>query len=131
MEAISLSQVWGFIAALRWTPPRRPSQPLPETRTSYQVGRPWILEGKMLRDATGTPMRRMERANISLADAEPEPLTLANFTTKSLTDFIDGMRTPSWVLRAGISACPRRRWGSARRTIRNAGRGLRPWPSPA
>src|SRR5262245_11705439 len=47
-----------------------------------------MFEGKMLRVATGTPMRRMERANISLADAEPEPFTLANFTTKSLTALI-------------------------------------------
>src|SRR6202012_201308 len=126
MEATSLSQVWGFIATIRSTPPRRPSQPWPETRTSYQVGRPWMLEGKILREVTGTPMRRMERANISLADAEPEPLTLANFTTKSLTDFIAGMRTPSWARSAGISAYPRRRWGSARRTARNAGTGLHP-----
>src|ERR1700756_2219855 len=123
---MSLSQVWGFIATIRSTPPRRPSQPLPETRTSYQVGRPWMLEGKMLREVTGTPIRRMERANISFADAEPEPLTLGNFPTKSLTDFIAGMRTPSWALPAGISACPRRRWGSARRRARNAGRDLHP-----
>src|SRR5215831_5613318 len=88
MEAISLSQVWGFIATIRSTPPRRPSQPLPDTRTSNQVGRPWMLDGKMLRVATGTPMRRMERANISLAEAEPEPFTLANLTTKSLTALI-------------------------------------------
>src|ERR1700704_4344572 len=81
---MSLSQVCGFIATIKSTPPRRPSQPGPETRTSYQVGRPWMLEGKMLRVATGTPMRRIERANISLAEAEPEPLTLANLTTKSL-----------------------------------------------
>src|ERR1700744_1848280 len=96
MEETSLSQVCGFIATIRSTPPRRPSQPWPETRTSYQVGRPWMLEGKMLRDATGTPIRRMERANISLAEAEPEPLTLANLMTKSLTAFIADMRTPSW-----------------------------------
>src|SRR6185312_11902442 len=98
---MSLSQVCGFIATIRSTPPRRPSQPLPDTRTSYQVGRPWILEGKMLREETGTPMRRMARANISLAEAEPEPFTLANLTTKSLVALIgaifrgDGMHTPS------------------------------------
>ena len=34
---------------------------------------------------TGTPIRRIERANSSLALAEPEPLTLANRTTKSFT----------------------------------------------
>src|SRR5688500_17790353 len=70
---------------MRSMPPRRPSHPAPLTRTSYQVGRPWMLLGKMLRGLTGTPMRRMDLANSSLADAEPEPLTLANLTTKSLT----------------------------------------------
>src|SRR5687767_489742 len=44
-----------------------------------------MFEGKMLRGETGTPMRRIERAKSSFADAEPEPLTLANLTTKSLT----------------------------------------------
>ena len=39
----------------------------------------------MLRGETGTPMRITERANSSLALAEPEPLTLANRTTKSFT----------------------------------------------
>src|SRR3546814_958396 len=84
MSATSAAQVCGFIATFRSTPPRRPSQPRSDTRTSYQVGRPWMLDGKMLRGLTGTPMRRMALANSSLADAEPEPLTLANLTTKSL-----------------------------------------------
>src|SRR5579871_1344602 len=84
MDSTSLSQVWGLNAAIRSTPPRRPSQPWPETRTSYQVGRPWMFDGKMLREQSGTPMRSTERANSSLALAEPEPLTLANLTTKSL-----------------------------------------------
>ena len=44
-----------------------------------------MLDGKMLRGATGTPMRRIDLANSALALAEPEPLTLANLTTKSLT----------------------------------------------
>ena len=39
----------------------------------------------MLRGATGTPMRSIDLANSSLALAEPEPLTLANLTTKSFT----------------------------------------------
>ena len=39
----------------------------------------------MLRGLTGTPMRRMDRANISFALAEPEPLTLAKRMTKSFT----------------------------------------------
>src|SRR3982751_1932471 len=69
---------------MRSTPPRRPRQPSPTTRTSYQVGRPWMLDGKMLRAATGTPIRITERANRPLALAEPDPFTLANLTTKSL-----------------------------------------------
>src|SRR6478735_4524323 len=76
------------MATIRSVPPRAPSQPSPLTRTSYQVGRPWMLDGKMLRVATGTPMRRIARANNSLADAEPEPFTLANLTTKSFVALI-------------------------------------------
>ena len=42
----------------------------------------------MLREATGTPMRRMERGEQPVGGlAEPEPLTLANLTTKSLRAF--------------------------------------------
>src|SRR5690349_7838933 len=70
---------------MRSTPPRRPSQPLALTRTSYQVGRPWMFDGKMLRGLTGMPMRRKLFAKSSFAEAEPEPLTLANLTTKSLS----------------------------------------------
>src|SRR6185436_4522604 len=44
-----------------------------------------MFDGKILRGETGTPMRRIARAKSSFADAEPEPLTLANLTTKSLT----------------------------------------------
>ena len=80
-----MSQVCGFIATMRSVPPRAPRCPASETRTSYQVGRPWMLDGKILRGAHGMPMRRIERANISFALAEPEPLTLANRTTKSFT----------------------------------------------
>ena len=47
-----------------------------------------MLEGKILRGATGTPMRMTARANISFALAEPEPLTLAKRTTKSFTRLI-------------------------------------------
>ena len=44
-----------------------------------------MFDGNTLRGATVTPMRMIARANISLADAEPEPLTLAKRMTKSLT----------------------------------------------
>ncbi len=39
----------------------------------------------MLRGVATTPRRRMDFANSVLALAEPEPLTLANRTTKSFT----------------------------------------------
>src|SRR5215213_7462654 len=83
MPATSCAQVCGFIATIRSTPPRRPRWPFSVTRTSYQVGRPWMLDGKMLRGLTGMPIRRKLFANSSFADAEPEPLTLANLMTKS------------------------------------------------
>src|SRR5450631_3165643 len=82
---MSLSHVCGFMATMKSTPPRRPSQPRSETRTSYQVGRPWMLEGKMLRGLTGTPMRRIALEKSAFAEADPEPFTLANLTTKSFT----------------------------------------------
>ena len=43
-----------------------------------------MFDGKMLRGLTGTPMRMIAFAKSVFADAEPEPLTLANLTTKSL-----------------------------------------------
>ncbi len=43
-----------------------------------------MFDGKMLRGLTGTPIRRIALANSVFAEAEPEPLTLANLTTKSL-----------------------------------------------
>src|SRR3954463_13793740 len=82
---MSRSQGCGVMATIRSTPPRRPRWPASVTRTSNQVGRPWMFEGKMLRAATGTPQRRIDLANMPFALAEPEPFTLANLTTKSLT----------------------------------------------
>src|SRR5258705_8019950 len=73
------------MATIRSTPPRRPRCPFSVTLTSYQVGRPWMFDGKLLRGLTGIPIRRNDFANSSLADAEPEPFTLANLTTKSLS----------------------------------------------
>ena len=55
---------------------------------------PWMLLGKILRGLTGTPMRITALANSSLADAEPEPLTLANLMTKSLMASMRFMRPP-------------------------------------
>ena len=49
----------------------------------------------LLRGETGTPMRRIARAKSSFAEAEPEPFTLANLTTKSLVAAICGAGS-SW-----------------------------------
>src|SRR5687768_3584285 len=64
-----------------------------------------MLDGKMLRGATGTPMRRIERANNSFAEAEPEPLTLANLTTKSLVDSIRFIRLPLGAAAQAVLCC--------------------------
>src|SRR5882757_8401217 len=85
---MSWSQVSGFIATIMSTPPRRPRWPMSLIRTSNQVGRPWMFDGKMLRELAGMPIRKMDLANSALALAEPDPLTLANLTTKSLTLWI-------------------------------------------
>jgi hypothetical protein len=58
-----------------------------------------MFDGKMLRGETGTPIRMIDLANSSFADAEPEPLTLANLTTKSLTAWIGFMVAPSYAAR--------------------------------
>src|SRR5260370_19535703 len=47
-----------------------------------------MFEGKMLRELAGIPIRRIDLANSELALAEPDPFTLANLTTKSLTLWI-------------------------------------------
>ena len=43
-----------------------------------------MFEGKMLRVATGMPIRNIDFANILFALAEPEPFTFAKRMTKSL-----------------------------------------------
>src|SRR4051812_26697721 len=144
-SATSFSQVCGFIATIRSTPPRRPSQPRSDTRTSYHVGRPWMLLGKMLRGLTGTPIRRMDFAKSVLAEAEPEPLTFANLTTESLTacGCIAGLRGEhamgrvySGEGRSGPEVAPVRAWtipgASWHRPLRSGGRRDAPTaPRPA
>src|SRR5688572_25015008 len=106
-----------------------------------------MLDGKILRGETGTPMRRMARANNSFADADPEPFTLANLMTKSLTAWMrvrvadvaarsGAFMQPPFVLadsrappassRAETFAYPMRRSGSVPHTGRNAGKRPRP-----
>jgi len=44
-----------------------------------------MLDGKILRELAGIPIRSIDLAKRELALAEPDPFTFANFTTKSLT----------------------------------------------
>ena len=61
--------------------------PASETRTSYQVGRPWMFEGKMLRDATGTPMRRIERANNLVGARRARAVDIGEFDDEIVDGF--------------------------------------------
>src|SRR5215470_12241025 len=102
-------------------PSRRARYPASDTRTSYQVGRPWMLEGKMFFGLTGMPMRNSVLAKMPLADAEPEPLTVANFTTKSLIPLIWAVylaRTAQ--LGSSKAQTQRRCWILSRRVIAGA-----------
>jgi len=47
-----------------------------------------MFDGKILRELAGILIRRIDLANRELALAEPDPFTLANLTTKSLTLWI-------------------------------------------
>src|SRR5690606_1176921 len=80
-----------------------------------------MLDGKMLRGLTGTPMRRIDLAKSSFADAEPEPFTLANLITKSLT-----ARIGSWSGFIRVSSGrPDQRAGRGLRTRRTVAGGAR------
>src|SRR3954466_9406871 len=74
-----------------------------------------MFEGKMLREAIGTPMRMKERAKSRFAEADPDPFTLANLTTKS---FVRSRRAG---IRRYLSPLPSGRGGGA-----GAGGGARP-----
>ena len=60
-----------------------------------------MFDGKILRGLTGIPMRKIALANMLFALAEPEPFTLANLTTKSLTTgaIIAGVVCVEFILR--------------------------------
>src|SRR3984957_9178921 len=76
------------------------------TRISYQVGRPWMFDGKRFFPETGTPIRKIARINRLLALDDPVPLTFASLIAKSLTfaresgDANSGVMTapgPAWM----------------------------------
>ena len=71
---------------------------------------------------TGIPILKMDLANMSLADAEPVPLTLAKRMTKSFTPLVFPIPTVLWSRYTKISACPRQLLDSVLHKGRNADR---------
>ena len=53
------------------------------TRTSDQVGSPWMLEGKMFLPETGMPIRKIACMSRPFALADPVPLTVPILNAKS------------------------------------------------
>jgi hypothetical protein len=53
----------------------------------YQVGKPWMLDGNRFLPETGIPILNNARNNVTLAVCEPDPLTVAMVTEKSLITF--------------------------------------------
>ena len=49
----------------------------------YQVGIPWMFEGKIFRAETGMPILKIARKMVLLAVALPDPLTVAKVIEKS------------------------------------------------
>src|SRR6476646_8537497 len=68
-----------------------------------------MLEGKMFLGLTGMPMRNSVLAKMVLAEADPEPLTVANFTTKSLIPLIADLAS----LQMGSDSAPARWSGNS------------------
>jgi hypothetical protein len=59
----------------------------------YQVGNPWMLDGKRFFPETGMPILNNALNNVTLAVCDPDPLTVAIVIEKSLITFPD-MVTP-------------------------------------
>ena len=93
-------------------------------RTSYQVGSPCMLEGKIFLGVAGTPILKTDLANIRLALAEPVPFTLAKRTVKSFifiaVEFIFNDMILLYWLHINIFAYPMLRLGIVRRIAHNA-----------
>src|SRR3954468_19454515 len=68
------------------------------TRISYQVGSPWMFDGKTFLPVTGTPIRKIACMSRLLALAEPVPLTVPILNEKSLmrdrSDIACNLRPP-------------------------------------
>src|ERR1035437_7743145 len=82
---MSLAYVPVFSATTRSISGGRAVYPSLLTRMSYQVGRPWMFDGKMFLPETGIPIRKIDCMSSALALALPVPLTVAILKEKTLT----------------------------------------------
>ena len=80
---MSRSYVAGFMATSRSKSGVRAVYPSRLTRTSYQVGSPWMLDGKTFFPVTGIPIRKIACMISPFALAEPVPLTVPILNAKS------------------------------------------------
>ena len=83
-SSMSRAYVSAFMATMRSKSGVRATCPSPLTRISYQVGRPWMFDGKTFFPDTGIPMRKIDCMMRPLALAEPVPLTVPILNAKSL-----------------------------------------------
>src|ERR1035437_8831619 len=150
---MSLAYVPVFSATTRSISGGRAVYPSLLTRMSYQVGRPWMFDGKMFLPETGIPIRKIDCMRRLFALADPVPLTVAILKANELTEdgrpkTEDGVmlivsprpsllrssvfRLPSCQTHtespARTSSYPTPRSGISPRRVRSAGR--RPRPSP-
>jgi len=51
----------------------------------YQVGNPWMFDGKIFLPETGMPIRKSARRMVVLAVALPDPFTVENVMLKQFT----------------------------------------------
>src|SRR5512137_2808765 len=84
MPAKSRAKEAGFIATTISCRPRRARKPSLLTRMVYQVGCPWMLDGKRFLPDTGMPILNKARRIVVLAVELPEPLTVPTVIEKSL-----------------------------------------------
>src|ERR1019366_8424328 len=82
---MSFAYVLVFRATTRSSSGGRAVYPSLLTRISYQVGNPWMFDGKMFLPETGIPIRKMDCMRRLFALADPVPFTVAILNEKSLT----------------------------------------------
>src|SRR5512145_3043158 len=84
-SAKSWAKEAGFIATTISCSSRRAMKPSLLTRMVYQVGKPWIFDGKIFFPETGMPILNKARINVVFDVWLPEPLTVATVIEKSFT----------------------------------------------